>query len=85
MARPKPVPPVLLVLDVSARKNFSKIIANYCYEGKNIEINVFKNGENAVVTFINQGDKIEKEIPLPFALEAEKGQYDYFQAERTED
>ena len=35
--------------------------SNYCYEGTNIEINVFKKDENAVVTFINQGDKIEKE------------------------
>ena len=35
--------------------------SNYCYECTNIEINVFKKDENAVVTFINQGDKIEKE------------------------
>lgn len=41
--------------------NLMRNASNYCYEGTNIEINVFKNGENAVVTFINQGDKIEKE------------------------
>lgn len=41
--------------------NLMRNALNYCYEGTNIEINVFKNGENAVVTFINQGDKIEKE------------------------
>lgn len=41
--------------------NLMRNASNYCYEDTNIEINVFKNGENAVVTFINQGDKIEKE------------------------
>ena len=41
--------------------NLMRNASNYCYEVSNIEINFFKNGENAVVTFINQGDKIEKE------------------------
>lgn len=41
--------------------NLMRNASNYCYEGTNIEINVFKKDENAVVTFINQGDKIEKE------------------------
>lgn len=41
--------------------NLMRNVSNYCYEGTNIEINVFKKDENAVVTFINQGDKIEKE------------------------
>ena len=41
--------------------NLMRNASNYCYEDTNIEINVFKKDENAVVTFINQGDKIEKE------------------------
>lgn len=41
--------------------NLMRNASNYYYEGTNIEINVFKKDENAVVTFINQGDKIEKE------------------------
>ena len=41
--------------------NLMRNASTYCYEGTNIEINVFKKDENAVVTFINQGDKIEKE------------------------
>ena len=41
--------------------NLMRNASNYCYEGTNIGINVFKKDENAVVTFINQGDKIEKE------------------------
>lgn len=41
--------------------NLMRNASNYCYECTNIEINVFKKDENAVVTFINQGDKIEKE------------------------
>ena len=48
-------------LFVCLTTNLMRNASNYCYEGTNIEINVFKKDENAVVTFINQGDKIEKE------------------------
>lgn len=41
--------------------NLMRNASNYCYEGTNIEINVFTKGNNAVVTFINQGDKIPQQ------------------------
>ena len=41
--------------------NLMRNASNYCYEGTNIEINVFTKDNNAVVTFINQGDKIPRQ------------------------
>lgn len=41
--------------------NLMRNASNYCYSGTDIEINVFKKDGSAVVTFINRGDKIEKE------------------------
>ena len=41
--------------------NLMRNASNYCYEGTNIEINIFTKDSNAVVTFINRGDKISSE------------------------
>ncbi len=41
--------------------NLMRNASNYCYEGTNIEINIFAKDGNAVVTFVNQGDKIPQQ------------------------
>ena len=41
--------------------NLMRNASNYCYEGTNIEINVFSKDGDAVVTFVNRGDKIPRQ------------------------